>query len=77
MSPDETSDGGPQIAFRDRMNRDREPAVVTGTSGVATSGAEQRNNRNGRLLIPAVVADLHADLCFSPRRMETLVIPEG
>ena len=38
VSPDETSDGGEQISFRDKMNGDRELAVVTGTSSTATKG---------------------------------------
>ena len=46
-SLDEIGDGGSRIPFRDRMDEDRELRVVTGTSGVATSGAEQRSNCKG------------------------------
>ena len=46
-SPDGMSDGGLRIAFRDMMDEDRKLGVVTGTSGAAASGAEQRNNRKG------------------------------
>ena len=47
MSPDGMSDGPSQIVFRDRMDEDRQLASVTGMSGAAIGGAEQRNNRKG------------------------------
>ena len=52
VSPDGMSDGGSQIVLRDRMDEDREAALVTGTSGAAISGAEQRNNRKGKIPDP-------------------------
>ena len=55
------------------MNEDYELAVVTGTSGVVISGAEQRNDREVRPLVPATMTDLYADLRTSPRQMRTLV----
>ena len=52
MSLDETNNGGSQIPFWDGKDGDRELAVVTGTSGVAISSAEQRNNRKGKTSDP-------------------------
>ena len=52
VSPDEMSDGVPQIAYQDRINEDCEPAVVAGASGAAISGAEQRNSRKGKTSNP-------------------------
>ena len=47
-SPDGMSGGRPQIVSWDGVDEDREPALVTGTSGAAISGAEERNNREGK-----------------------------
>ena len=52
VSPDGMSDGGSRATFRDRMDEDRELALVTGTSGAAISSAEQRNDRKGKTLNP-------------------------
>ena len=68
VSPDEASDGGSQIAFRDKMNEDREFTVVTKTSGVATVW-NREIIANVRPLIPATMTDLYAGLHFSPRQM--------
>ena len=52
VSPDETSDRGPRIAYQDRMDEDYEPSMVTGASGRAISRAEQRNDRQGKTSNP-------------------------
>ena len=52
LLPDEMSDGGSQMIFRDRMDEGREVALVIGTSGAAISSAKQRNNRKGKTSDP-------------------------
>ena len=52
LSPDRVSDGGSQLIFRDRMDEDRELALVTGAYGAAIRGAEQRNNCKGKTSNP-------------------------
>ena len=47
VSSDGMSHGRSQVVFRDRMDEDRQLVSVTGTSGAAISGAEQRDNRKG------------------------------
>ena len=76
VSPNEASDGGSQIAFRDKMNEDRELTVVTKTSGAATV-QNREIIAKVRPPIPATMTDLYADLRFSPRQTRRLVIPEG
>ena len=52
VSPDGMSHGSSQIILRDRMDEDRELALITGTSGAAINSAEQRNNRKGKTSDP-------------------------
>ena len=53
MSPDEASDGGSKIVYRDRMSEDYELAMVTGTSGAAISSGERKNDRKGKTSNPS------------------------